>query len=506
MRTHKLMLSAGLLAASLLTITACKDSSLLDVQPRSSADSQTAFTTPEGFDAAVNGIYDRFQSTALYGRDLLALSEALSDNAQFTNKSGRLVNENRNVAGATFGNWATSYFAINQANLVLDNIGTFSFAVGDTARRNRLQGQAYFLRALLYHDLSRIYAYDPGAAVAAQDRGGVPLLLKGVIDQNSITLPARAPVADVYKQIYSDLQSAIATFSRAPATTPDVSNPAVPAYGNRQAAQALFSRVALYNRDYATVVKYATDAIAGAVKLSPNASYVGGWRAPQNPESLFEIQYTTPENIGVNTSLQTTYTTLVRVGDRTTTGGFGDLVPTITSAGSLTAFIPDLEAEKSATGTVLDIRRQLYELGTTGRGPAFIECTKFLGKNGTINLDNVPVIRVSEIYLNRAEANYFLGNTADAIADLNVIRVRCGLPAFPATVSGTPLLAEIYRQARLEFGFEGHRWFDLKRTGQPVVKAAGQGGGLASTDFRILAPLPVNELSTNRNIRQNFGY
>ncbi|CCH00698.1 RagB/SusD domain protein [Fibrella aestuarina BUZ 2] len=491
MRTYKFILSTSLLAASVLAVTACKDSALLDVKPRSAADLATALTTPEGLDAAVNGIYERLQSTILYGRDFLAVSEALSDNAQFTNKSGRLVNENRNVAGATFGNWATSYFAINQANLILDNISTLTFAAADTARRNSSQGQAYFLRALLYHDLMRAYAYEPGVEVPAQNRGGVPLLLTGVADQSKITLPERPAIADVYKQIYTDLQSAISTFAK--------TNASAPAYGNRQAAQALFSRVALYNKDYTTAVKYATDAIAGSIKLSDNSSYVSGWRAPRHPESLFEIQYTTPENIGVNTSLQTTYTTLVRLGDRGTTGGFGDLVPT-------TAFIADLEAEKSATGAVLDIRRQLYELGTTGRGTAFIETTKFLGKNGTINLDNVPVIRISEVYLNRAEANYFLGNTADALADLNVIRVRSGLPAFPATITGAPLLAEIYRQARLEFGFEGHRWFDLKRTGQNVVKAAAQGSGLAYTDFRILAPIPVNELSTNKNIRQNFGY
>ena len=111
------------------------------------------------------------------------------------------------------------------------------------------------------------------------------------------------------------------------------------------------------------------------------------------------------------------------------------------------------------------------------------------------------------MYLNRAEANYNLGNFADALADLNIIRVRSGLPARTATeLTGTALLNEIYRQKRLEFGFEGHRWFDLKRTGQNVVKATAQGGGLQYTDFRMLAPLPINDLSTNKNIKQNFGY
>lgn len=506
MRTHTLKVSVGLLTAGLLTVSACKNSEFLEVAPRSQGDAATAYTTIDGLDGALNGVYDRLQSVVMYGRDMLAVAEALGDNAQFTNKSGRLANENRNIQGQTFGTatqggatWLTAYFGINQANLVLDNIGNITFAVGDTARRNTLQGQAYFLRALLYHDLMRIYAYEPGAEVAGQSRGGVPIVLKGVADQTQLTYPDRPAIADVYQQIYSDLRSAIGAFTR--------TNAAAPAFGNLQASQALFSRVALYNRDYATAVQYATAAIAGSIKIADNASYVGAWRSPRHPESLFEIQFTQPENIGVNTSLQTTYTTLVRLGDRATTGGFGDLVPTVTSAGSYTAFIPDLEAEKSATGQVLDIRRQLYELGTAGRGTAFIECTKFLGKNGTINLDNVPVIRASELYLNRAEANYYLGNTAAALADLNVIRTRCGLPARTTTeLTGSALLSEILRQRRLEFGFEGHRWFDLKRTGQSVVKAAAQGGGLAYTDFRILAPIPVNELSTNKNIRQNFGY
>lgn len=125
MRTHKSILSASLLLAGLLTVTACKNSEFLDVKPRSQGDSQLALTTAEGIDAAVNGIYDRLQSVVLYGRDMLAVSEALSDNAQFTNKSGRLANENRNIANNTFGTataagatWQTAYFAINQANLV----------------------------------------------------------------------------------------------------------------------------------------------------------------------------------------------------------------------------------------------------------------------------------------------------------------------------------------------------------------------------------------------------
>jgi len=504
MRTIKHIWSLGLLTTGILTVTAC--SNLLDVDPRSNVDSQSALTTAEGLDAGLNGIYDRLQNTALYGRDMLAVAEALADNAQATNKSGRLNNENRNIAGSSFGTtfapgtWQSAYFAINQANLILDALPGVT-ALTDTTRRNSIRGQAQFLRALLYHDLMRIYAYDPGVEIAQNSRGGVPLLTTGVLNQGQITFPARAPIADVYRQIYTDLQGSINSFSRGSSGSTFPANGTLPTNGNLQAAQVLFSRVALYNKDYATAVKNATDAIAGAIKLSPNASYVGGWRAPRNPESVFELAYTTPENIGVNNALQTTYTTLVRIGDRSTTGGFGDLVPN-------NAFIAELEAEKNAAGQVLDIRRQLYELGTTGRGNAFIECTKFLGKNGVINLDNVPVIRISEAYLNRAEANAMLGNTADALADLNVIRTRSGLPERTG-LTGDALLNEILRQRRLEYGFEGHRWFDLKRRGQDVIKTiplTTTPNNVPYNDFRILAPIPVNELSTNKSVRQNFGY
>jgi hypothetical protein len=279
MRISPNTLTAGLLVGVGLSLAACNDK-LLDVAPRNNGDLATALNTTEGLDATLNGIYDRLQSTALYGRDMLALAEALADNAQATNKSGRLNAENRNAAQATFGNWATSYFAINQANLLLEAVPRVT-ALTDTNRRNSILGQGYFLRALLYHDLMRTYAYDPGVEIAQQNRGGVPLILTGVSDQSQIAFPPRAPIADVYQQLYSDLQAAIGAFSRTSANNV--------AYGNRQASQLLFSRVALYNKDYANAVKYATDAIGGTVKTPRSRQPTPRWydRATgRQPEGL----------------------------------------------------------------------------------------------------------------------------------------------------------------------------------------------------------------------------
>ena len=132
------------------------------------------------------------------------------------------------------------------------------------------------------------------------------------------------------------------------------------------------------------------------------------------------------------------------------------------------------------------------------------ELIKFLGKNGPINLDNIPVIRVAELYLTRAEARYNqVGKEAAALADVNVIRTRSGLAARPATLTGAALLTEILNQRRLELAFEGHRFFDLKRLGRDITKIPTN---IGFTDYRILAPLPVREIQTNPNLKQNFGY
>lgn len=453
--------------------------SLIDVQPRQSIDTATAFSSEEAVRAAILGVYDRLQGLRVYGRDLIAIPEALSDNGRATNKSGRLNPEYLNQPGAHFtdGLWQGSYYAINQINLILENLPTIPRMA--QASKDVVEGEALFMRALFYFNLTRCYAYDPGAIVAPSNKGAVPLILKGVTGLDQVELSARASIDDIYAQIYKDLDGAI---TKLPART------AVNRV-NKVSAQAIYSRVALYRRDYAAVVKNANDALNGGVgSFLSNAAYIGGFRSAINPESIFEIEFQTPENTGVNESLQTSYTTLLTPGNRATTGGFGDLVPT-----------NDLLAQFE-TG---DVRRNLYELGTAGRGAAETECTKFLGKNGQPNLDNVPVIRVSEVILNRAEALAMQGNAAAALTDLNRIRTRAGLAESAA--SGTALLEEILKQRRVELAFEGHRWFDLKRLGRDIVKAA-PAQTVPFTDFKILARLPVREIQINSNLQQNPGY
>src|SRR5690606_11752527 len=130
-----------------------------------------------------------------------------------------------------------------------------------------------------------------------------------------------------------------------------------------------------------------------------------------------------------------------------------------------------------------DVRKKLIWFGL-GFNSDKHEMTKFFSRSGVIHLDNIPLIRLSEIYLNRAEAYAHIpGGEQAAMDDLNLIRERAGL----APVSGLAednLIDEIILQRRLELAFEGDRWFTLKRLGRPIVKSNGT--VIPYSDFRIL--------------------
>ena len=481
------------LIAGLITLASCNKQ--LNVEPRQSITFESALTSAANIEAALNSVYGGLRQQTEYGRDKLAVADALADLTQATGKSGRLQPENRNVQGSHFASWGSSYGLLNEINLILEAIPSITDAT--TATKDRWEGELKFMRALLHHDLARIYAYDTTAVIGAQYRGNVVLALKGTRTGAGALefLPSRSSTKEIYDAIYADLTVA----------TTKLGNTRGVYFATKAAAHALFSRVALYYGDWAKSVTEANSAISNAAgvgsSLSTALNYVAGWRALRNPESFYEVRFNIQnENLGVNVSLQTSYTTLNTLGNTGTTGGFGDLVPNNFLMGQLgiaTTGFPNITRGA-------DVRANLYEWGTAGRGTRFIECTKFFGKSGFPNLDNVPVIRYPEILLNRAEAalrRNGAGDEAAALADLNTLLTNRGLTS--VSLSGAALLAEIMRQRALEFAFEGHRWFDLKRTGQDIIKAPAN---IPFNDTRILPAIPQREIDGNPNMKQNAGY
>jgi starch-binding outer membrane protein, SusD/RagB family len=496
-------ITIGLLTV-LLLVTSCED--LLETEPRQSIDFDIALETRDGVAAAINSVYARLRSVRYYGRDMIAIPEALADNGRATNNSGRLIGEYNNNQGVHFTGtlWQNSYAAINEINLILEAIPTLTDPLATDALKAQWLGELKFLRALYYFDLARVYGYDPGVAVAARDKGSVPLSITAfrTVAASLDFKPARSAVADVYAQIYADLDEAIANI---PATSTSVY------HGNLAAAHGLYSRVALYNKDFAKAVTEATAAMgAGIGSLQSGTAYVNGWRATQNPESVFEVRFVNAdENIGVNESIQTGFTTITGVSvigtptQKTAVGGWGDLVPTPDLLGQLALTTTGTGSAMVVTRNNTDTRGFLYEIGN-GRGSGFkIENIKFLGKSGSPNLDNVPLIRHSELLLNRAEAYAMQGgaNEALALADLNTLLTARGLPV--VALAGPALLTEILRQRRIELAFEGHRFFDLKRRGADIIKAPNN---VLYDDTRILPAIPQREIDGNPNLVQNDGY
>jgi len=461
-----------------LLISSCDG--ILDIDPQQSIASEQALTTPEGIKANLADIYSSYKNVLLYGRDFVATSEALADNTFVIDRAGgRYVQQAANSPTANLGNWATAYATINEINLMLEALPN---VVGATPTFiNETEGQILTLRALLYFDLMRAYAYEPNMAPAGLDNGGVPLALTGVLTPGQIELLPRASVADVYAQIYSDLNVAI---TKAPLQAAGVKY-----YVTRTFATALFAKVALYNQDYVTAEQLATDAIAlGSLVPVAAANIVAGWRLNNHPESLFEIGFTTPgETIGVNESITSAFASRLTLTATTPATGNGAVVPTA-------AFL--------ALYAGTDVRKALYQNGL--RTPIAMECTKFLHKTGTTYMDNIPVMRVSEVYLIRAEARARKAapDEPGAISDLNLIAARVPI-VYDGSTTGTALVDAIIAQRRLELAFEGDRWFDLKRRGAPLIKSTGN---LLFDDYRRLAPIPVREIQINPNLVQNSGY
>jgi starch-binding outer membrane protein, SusD/RagB family len=504
-----------LLTVSLLLIvcsTSCEQ--MLETKPRASVEADLVLKDIPTTQATLNSCYAALRGTDYYGRGMVLLPELLADNCQLANpaaRSGRGLNESQNLPGAHIGIWG-QYTTINTLNLILeavDNIVDINSAV--PAQKTLIKAQALFLRALIHFDLVRVYAYNPNYIQNNFDLG-VPIMTQATKDVTAITLPSRNKIVEVYEQVERDLLAAINFFTVS--GTPN-SNAAVGAartryVATRAACQALLARVYLYwdgplYDKKQLAVDYATLAInSGVAVASTSANYIANWYAKPHPESIFEVNVETvaeanAAGLNVDNSLESWYTRRA-LGGR----GWGDVIAS-------TNLVNTIETEEAALAT--KTRANTTLLGVAGFRPgepaSSRETYKYsnpaagVGVSTTpLGFDNIPVIRLSELNLIRAECQFRLGNEPAALADLNAVRARAGLGASNAT--GTALLDAIIRERRMELAFEGHRWFDFTRRGVGVAKP--NGSVIPMSDFRILAPLPLVDVQANRNLRQNPGY
>ena len=129
--------------------------------------------------------------------------------------------------------------------------------------------------------------------------------------------------------------------------------------------------------------------------------------------------------------------------------------------------------------------------------------TKFNSWGGVFGLDNIPLIRVAEIHLNRAEAYAHLKEYTECRAAIDVLRKNRGLEETP--VNNNELLDEVLTQRRIELAFEGHRFFDLKRLGKSISRPEGR-VAIPYEDYRVVAPISITEQDVNSKLVDNPGY
>lgn len=443
----------------------CED--LLDTEPATSIDPEIAQSNLAGMESLSVSVHSRLRAFARYGNALMLLPDILADNTdRHPTTSGRYGGESFNTPGDHFGLWASAYNPINEANFIIDGIDRLENVPEDT--RSRLLGEAYFMRAFAYHDLVRIYAYEPGREVDGWNEG-VIIRTEPTRDVSLADDRPRSTNQEVYDLIVNDLEQAIDFLA--------VEDRGV-FYANYEAALSLMARVQLYLENWQAAADYATQAMeATSAGLVDAETYTDNiFEEAPNPESILELNIDpNTETLGSNDSID----------QYINPSGWFDIIP---SQGLI-----DLYEEG-------DVRLELFEIHTDG----FPYIIKFNGSKGTYT-DNIPIIRYPELLLIRAEASAEIGDEAAAIEDLETLRTARGLSEYSNAPAGEDLILEILDERRRELAFEGHRWFDLKRRAMDIPKQ-GVLPAIPYEDYRVLAPIPDSEVQDFENVVQNPGY
>ena len=471
------------LFGGMTVFTACSDE-LLQTEPRQSLTPEVALADVPGYQALLNSAYGKLRNFSYYGQQMIIAPDVMADNLRIIANTGRYITQEANADRAHINLWYTAFWTgINETNVILAGVDA---AKGADADKAAIKAQALFLRALFYHDLAKVFGYEPGREVKGWDKS-VILRTTPTLGFSDADFRERATNAQVYEQIEKDLLDAIAGLPNATLGSAGVYR------ANKGAAQALLARVYLYagrNSDAANMATAAMTSFgitnAGAGLLS-TTNYVTAFATSPNPESLFELEQ--------------------RSVDWSTVDGVNNSVSSLVSniGGSSSQFILTATDDLIAKYESGDIRRSMWVSTTrSGSTASVFRNEKWRGQKGDY-LQNIALIRGSELILIRAEARYKLANEAGALADMNALRARRGLAALTSSLTGVDLFNKIMDERRVEFALEGHRWFDLKRNGMTITKGAGF-TAVPYTDYRILAPLPQAELLLNNKLVNNPEY
>lgn len=476
-------------------VFACSED-FLTKSPEDSINTSNFFQIETDAVTAINGAYQPLQWPKLYNMrmwttDIMAGNSIVGagggtdgietqDEANFVTAS-----DNQGVLDLWRGPWP----GILRCNIILQKVPEMT--ISETVK-NRVLGEAYFLRAHYYFILVRFF-------------GDVPLTLKPVEPGDDLR-PFRTPKADVYKQIISDLNQAITLLPpKEQYSGNDVGR------ASKGSATGMLAKVYLTLGDWQKVVDLC-DQVKG-LGYSLNANYGDNFSSSteNSNESLFEIQYVSDAGMGFwdNENQASWLSTFTGPrGSDLVAGGWGWNQPTQEFMNSyetgdlrkdVTAFYdgcPKFDGKdykKSWSMTGFNLRKFLVPLSAVSSYD-----------NSPLNF---PVLRYADVLLMKAEALNELGRTTEAAAPLNEVRTRAGLGNVTGLAKDA-FRAKVLNERRMELAFEGQRWFDLVRInngqyGIDFLKSIGKSN--MSSKF-LLFPVPQKERDANPNLTQNTGY
>ena len=428
----------------LLFISCSEDFTVLG--PISERNVVNYYKTQSDFEVAINGAFDALQSNGTFGVKYVLFMEMRADNTANGGGATGLAETLEDID--TFGeiptaselndSWIASYDGIARANTIISRIDDITFTSDDV--KNRIKGEAHFIRSMLYYHLAVIF-------------GNVPLVTAEVTAPQNMNLN-QVSADQVFAQIATDLTAAEGLLP----TTGRVSS---------GAAAALLGRVYLQAGDNASAVAPLKRVVASNV-YSLEANYADIW-GPANEgssEILFQVEFMSG-NVGEGSSFTDMFTASGVAG-----GVGGGVAPqTVTQD-----FIDSYEAG--------DLRQ-----GATLSDSATVE--KF-EDNPTSPFDsdvNWVEIRYAEVLLNLAEA---VGEGAEGYGYINQVRARAGLAAIDGTTPGS-YNDKLLHERRIELAFENKRWPDLLRHGKAKSVMASH-LSIGEGSVTLLFPIPQSQI------------
>jgi hypothetical protein len=466
----------------LLLFFSCQ--SILEKEPLGIYDAESFFQTANDAELAINAAYGPLQFSAPNNNFYWAFAELPSDEAVAGGDGSRpgLVELDfftytpRTQEFNDF--WVLTYNGITRANTVIDNVPGIDM---DPVLRDRIVGEAYFLRGYYYFLLTQVF-------------GNVPLLTR-ITPPDELKVAA-TPKEDIYRQIVADCDAAAERLPTSHAGT-DVGR------ATRGAAYALAAKTYLYAKDWNKVVEYVGKVRdLGVYSLMPD--YEDNFRenTQNNAESVWEIQHTNLE-LGVGNSLNQWW-----ASKKFSEGyGFAEVTEEY-----VMAFEP---GDPRRRFTVASNNEPYFGLiYKNSFSSTHFSPRKYLQPDSTVTQKadgdiNYTAIRYAEVLLWEAEALAELGRTAEAQGPLEQVRARARAQAMDPSTALPPvttndqqeMIAAVRHERRVELGFEMHRFFDLVRWG-----IADQ----LLPDFQPgkheVFPIPQTELDLNPALAQNPGY